>query len=164
MVVYLTDLLEAPWIAICAAALAQASDQLDGWIARKWSYPTLAGYAQDSVADKLFHAGCLLGLGREFPLVPFILWAVLSREFIIMALRMLESEVQLSLKKFKSYSVLYATFLRIGIFCLIGDTCWPSLWAGTLAYVGTAILLLALIAGAVGLISVFQWQSKAVRR
>jgi len=51
---------------LVALVLAEGSDLIDGAIARKFSRPTLAGYMQDSIADKIFNFGCLLALTTEF--------------------------------------------------------------------------------------------------
>jgi phosphatidylglycerophosphate synthase len=103
--------------AICLAAFIAGllSDQVDGWIARKYSCPSVAGYLQDSVSDKLFHIGCLLGLIPFFGGVALVLWVTCSREIGILAIRVVTNDVGSSLVRFKKQSIAYAAALRLGI-------------------------------------------------
>jgi phosphatidylglycerophosphate synthase len=105
----------APYLSITAFAAAQISDHLDGWIARRWAQPTLTGYLQDSVADKLFHAGCLLGLSAANAFVGLLFWGVLVREFVLLSLRVLLPHLKTETDRFRPYSIAYAAMLRGGI-------------------------------------------------
>jgi phosphatidylglycerophosphate synthase len=105
-------------IAVCLVAfvLAEGSDLVDGAIARRFSRPTLAGYLQDSIADKIFNFGCLFALAGRFQWIEFFAWGLLIREFLILAARITDGEIANSLKRFKRHVVLYAVFVRSGIF------------------------------------------------
>jgi phosphatidylglycerophosphate synthase len=104
------------WACILALILAEASDLADGAIARTFSTPTLAGYLQDSIADKIFNFGCLLALATEFRWIHYLIWGLLIREFLILATRIIDTKIDISLKRFKPHVVLYAVFVRTGIF------------------------------------------------
>jgi hypothetical protein len=70
---------------------------------------------QDSIADKVFNFGCLFALAVRFQWIGFIAWGLL-REFLILAVRITDSEIVVSLKRFKRHVVLYSVFVRSGIF------------------------------------------------
>lgn len=150
-----TDTL-ASIMCIAAFCLAQFSDQIDGWIARRWSEPTLSGYLEDSVSDKLFHIGCLLGIARIFEPVGIFVWLVCLREFSIMAARTLTPNLTLALRHFKRQSVLYALFLRLGIvaFLLLPLFNYNS---ETLEIAQYGPLILAILAGIYNIRSLSMW-------
>ncbi len=104
-------------IAICllAMGIAQLSDHLDGWLVRRYSTPSVAGYLQDSVADKLFHLGCLLALARYYEWVSVFIWIVCAREFLVLAIRIVVADVRLALQRFRLQSIAYAVAMRITI-------------------------------------------------
>jgi CDP-diacylglycerol--glycerol-3-phosphate 3-phosphatidyltransferase len=98
--------------------LAQASDQIDGWLARNYSHPTTAGYLQDAVSDKLFHIGCLIALSERFEWIGLTLWFVVGRELILLAARVVSPNIEAMLKRYKFQSLVYAALMRIGILVL----------------------------------------------
>jgi CDP-diacylglycerol---glycerol-3-phosphate 3-phosphatidyltransferase len=74
-------------MAAIVVILAGATDLLDGYFARKWKIETLFGKFMDPVADKVF---LLVGLVMLMKLERVPAWLVillLSREFLITALR-----------------------------------------------------------------------------
>lgn len=113
-------------IALGAFALAQVSDHVDGWIARHHSSPSVAGYLQDSISDKLLHFGCLLGLGVYFPFVHVMLWLVIARELVLMGLRVVAINIREAFGEFRPYSVAYAVLLRTGIVAFFVSDLVPS--------------------------------------
>jgi phosphatidylglycerophosphate synthase len=106
---------ESSILCLIAFALAQASDQIDGWLARKYSTPTTAGYLQDAISDKLFHVGCLLALSERFEWVGLTLWFVVARELVLLGVRVVSTNVDSMLKRYKLQSLIYAALLRFGI-------------------------------------------------
>lgn len=137
--------------AVCVTAfgIAQFSDHLDGWIARRFSTPTLAGYLQDSISDKLFQFGCLLGIGIQHPAVGLFTWCVLARDLILMGWRVLDPNVETTLARFKGFSIAYAVLLRASVltfFLVPAAQSWSFVATG-LAY---GLLVLAVGCGAVG--------------
>ncbi len=105
----------AVYLCLCLFALAQLSDQIDGWIARKFSWPTVGGYLQDSVSDKLLHIGCLLAFSEYFTWVGIFVWFICAREMIILAFRVVLLDLSAKLKKYKYQSIIYASALRTSI-------------------------------------------------
>src|SRR6202023_2178176 len=100
---------------LLAFFLAQASDQLDGWIARKCSQPTTIGCLQDAVSDKLFHVGCLIALSERFEWIGITLWFVVGRELVLLAVRVVSPNLDIMLKRHKAESLIYAGLMRLGI-------------------------------------------------
>jgi phosphatidylglycerophosphate synthase len=107
------------WIALTLMILAQASDHLDGYVARKYSEPTVSGYLQDSIADKLFQIAALLSVVREYELPVILVWLVIFRDLVLLGTRVVESDNTEKMKEHKIYSILFATFLRFGILLLV---------------------------------------------
>ena len=141
-------------IIVCIAAfvLAEASDLVDGAIARRFSRPTLAGYLQDSIADKIFNFGCLFALAGRFQWVEFAAWGLLIREFLILAARITDSEIAISLKRFKRHVVLYAVFVRSGIFGFFVSSLNAGRVATILEFLSYAALAAAVVWGAINII------------
>jgi len=140
-------------IGACLAAfvLAEASDLADGAIARRLSTPNLFGYLQDSIADKLFNFGCLLALSRQFEFMPFIVWGLLTREFLILATRILDRNISSSLKRLRTQVVLYAVFVRVGIFGFLVQSVVANGMAAILETLSYAMLLTAVVFGAINI-------------
>ncbi|HEX8585473.1 MAG TPA: CDP-alcohol phosphatidyltransferase family protein [Allosphingosinicella sp.] len=136
-------------VCLAALAVAQLTDHLDGWLARRYSTPCLAGYLQDSVSDKLFHVGCLIGLQTRFDGVGLLLWGLLAREFILLASRVLAPEVDRSLARLRTYSVAYAALVRLGILSFMLSL-WGGAAGGYAISVGYALLAAAVILGTLG--------------
>lgn len=132
---------------------AQISDNIDGWIVRKYSNPSIYGYLQDSIADKIFHAGCLIGLSYGNKIISCLLFLFIIREFLILSVRILSNDVNLSLTTNKKYSVAYATALRVGLLLIIFSKCIAGFWSNWLGLTG---LVLIIVAAFLGLISIFQ--------
>jgi len=112
---------DARLLTVCLVVIiaAQVSDHIDGLIARTKTFPTVAGYLQDSVADKIFHVGCLIPLAINFQFVPVLLWCVVARELIILGVRAADRDIETTLKKFRWHSILHVGLLRTGIFAFI---------------------------------------------
>jgi len=67
--------------------IASITDFLDGYIARIWKQTTLLGAVLDPIADKLLILACLMGLMIIGRADEWIVFLILSREFIITGLR-----------------------------------------------------------------------------
>lgn len=147
----------ATYVPIGAFAAAQISDHLDGWIARRWAQPTYAGYLQDSVADKLFHAGCLLGLSAANTFVGLLLWGVLVREFVLLALRVLLPHLKAEAGRFRPYSIAYAAMLRWGIAVfLLTPFVADTPWGGAVISTGYILVAGAVLFGWVALVGLLR--------
>lgn len=102
-------------VCLVAFAAAQFTDQLDGWIARRYSKPSIEGYLQDSVSDKLLHIGCLLAFAKYYAWVGVLVWLVCVREISILATRVVVSNLPKTLKRYRRQSITYALALRLSI-------------------------------------------------
>jgi phosphatidylglycerophosphate synthase len=91
------------------------SDQVDGWLARRYSTPNVAGYLQDAVSDKLLHVASLIALSRQFELIGIALWLVVARELTLLAIRIVSPSIEIALKRYRWQSLAYAACLRLGL-------------------------------------------------
>ncbi|NBX68428.1 MAG: CDP-diacylglycerol--glycerol-3-phosphate 3-phosphatidyltransferase, partial [Proteobacteria bacterium] len=74
-------------IAAMVVAIAGVTDLLDGYYARKWNIESLLGKFLDPVADKLFLLVSLVMLMKLGRVEAWLVIVLLSREFLITALR-----------------------------------------------------------------------------
>ena len=74
-------------MASLVVAIAGATDLLDGYFARLWNIESLLGKFLDPVADKLLLLVGLVMLMKLERVEPWLVIALLSREFLITALR-----------------------------------------------------------------------------
>jgi len=123
LLVFNGDSPQASLICLMLCILAQASDHLDGWLARKFSVPTLKGYIQDSLSDKLLMISVLLAICREFNLGYFVIYAVVFRELSLYARRLSEDEKKTG-NFAKANSIIFSFALRPFLFFAI---CRPYL-------------------------------------
>ena len=76
------------------AVLAAVTDLLDGYLARKYNQISDFGALMDPLADKVFVTGAML-IAVEYKLMPaIVVFAVLSREFMVTGLRTLAAKKQ----------------------------------------------------------------------
>jgi len=124
--------------------LAALSDFWDGYLARKYKFETVFGEILDPIADKILLAFMLLGFTVYFNsiYIGFFGGIILSREFLISALRDYNSKNDINvtkvtfLAKIKT-SVQFFTFL-IYLLGIIFDN-------GLIILIGNLFLLIALI-------------------
>ncbi len=141
--------------------LAQTSDHLDGFIARRYSTPSPEGYIQDSIADKLFHFGVLLAVQREFELSPIIVWLVIMRDLIIIAKRIMAKEIARDLPKYKIYSILFAIFLRGALLIFVVIPLIPNTQLNGILYnIALIVLYASLIPATIGQVLMLVNKSK----
>lgn len=98
-------------ISIWAAVLAQLTDQIDGWLARKLGVVSDIGWLFDSVADRAFYIAALLAFQREYGLSEALIWLFTMREITLYAAR-------IALGDFYSYrtgALWHAAVVRCGI-------------------------------------------------
>jgi CDP-diacylglycerol--glycerol-3-phosphate 3-phosphatidyltransferase len=74
------------WVAFAIFVILGATDFIDGWMARKEG-PTRLGSLIDPVADKIFVAALLLSLTAIGVFPSWVISVLLSREFLMTALR-----------------------------------------------------------------------------
>lgn len=136
-------------------AIAQITDHLDGFIARKYSTPTVQGYLQDSLGDKIFQFSLLLAISREYLIDPTILWLYFAREVAVLSIRIAAQFNHQTLQRLRIYSVCYAIPLRGGAIAiiaapLIGIAVADSI--DTVIVIGTACIALSFVPATLGII------------
>lgn len=135
----------AAWLAVCAFLAAQVSDQLDGWLARKYSVTTLSGYLQDSIADKILTVGCLLAIARSHPFVDVLLLIIVSRDFLTLPLRISDAKDGRFAQHSRCLSVLYYAFIRVAVFAFLTSSLGGT---GKLTALIVSLAYISLITGA----------------
>lgn len=147
-------------VSIPILLIAQATDNLDGFVARRYSIPTKAGYLEDSISDKAFQIAVLLAVTREYDLNLLLVWGVFLRELAILSIRAAYSFSSDELLKLRTYSILYAVFVRISIVLLVLiplAVYTPDLDSGSFRMIGTTCLVIALAVGVFGLSKQTSW-------
>ena len=142
------------YVALGLLTAGQITDHLDGYIARKLSSPTLAGYIQDSIADKLFQFSILVAISREYSFPLIVIWGVFCREVLILSTRILKKPSKGSLRSLKVYSVLYAIFLRGALVLILTSPIicnFTSIPLSLLIDIGTGISCISLLPAGLGL-------------
>jgi cardiolipin synthase (CMP-forming) len=71
--------------ALVVAAMAGASDALDGWLAKRYGWQSWLGGVLDPIADKLMLVGCFLSLGMIGAHPAWLTWLVVGRDVVIVA-------------------------------------------------------------------------------
>ena len=87
LIFLLVDSLQSFTIALIVFALASFTDFLDGYIARKYNLITKLGKLIDPLADKILTASAFIALTYLYMINPWIVIAIISREFIISVFR-----------------------------------------------------------------------------
>ena len=68
--------------------VAMATDQIDGWLARRWNQTSAFGSLLDPIADKVLVMAALAMLIAEGVAPAWMVAAILAREFLISGLRL----------------------------------------------------------------------------
>lgn len=115
---------------ICLALffISHLLDHLDGYIARKYSVPTINGFMEDLVADKLFQIAGLLVVTREFEFNEFIFFLLFIRELLVMATMCFMSLEKINLPELKIYSYIFVGFIRAGILTFFSLSAFNSIF------------------------------------
>ena len=129
-------------LAAMVVVVAGITDLLDGYYARKWQIESLLGKFLDPVADKLFLLVSLIMLMKLGRVDAWLVIVLLSREFLITALRAVAAGEGLVIAAGQSGKV-KLTFQMIGL----GFLMWYGTAFGLPAVkLGTWILYIALFA------------------
>jgi phosphatidylglycerophosphate synthase len=114
---------------IMIAALAQATDHLDGYLARRTSGETVRGWLFDSVADRAFYIAAVIAFDREYGLGSFLVWSFTFREICLYAFRVGLGDFNRLVPGFRKLVLIHAGVVRLGIIagCLIPYKILPAL-------------------------------------
>ncbi len=73
-------------------ALAMATDQVDGWLARRWNQTSAFGSLLDPIADKVLVMAAVVMLVGEGVVPAWMVAAIVAREIAVSGLRLAASE------------------------------------------------------------------------
>lgn len=96
--------------------IAQLTDNADGFIARKFTRPTLNGYMLDSLGDKIFYVAVIIVFNSQNIYSMMLSWALISREITLYIVRICNTDKTQQVKTIHIYSRLHGLFLRISFF------------------------------------------------
>jgi CDP-diacylglycerol--glycerol-3-phosphate 3-phosphatidyltransferase len=68
--------------------VAMATDQIDGWLARRWQQTSALGSLLDPIADKILVLATLVMLIAEGVAPAWMVAAIIAREFLVSGLRL----------------------------------------------------------------------------
>jgi phosphatidylglycerophosphate synthase len=100
---------------IAVAVLAQLSDHLDGYLARRASLAGLRGWLFDSIGDRAFYIAALLAFDREYDLGEVLVWLFVLRELALYAFRLAVGDFETRRRGFRVLALGHAALVRIGI-------------------------------------------------
>jgi|SRR4051812_8021694 len=105
--------LPGPWLNASLAILvvAQLSDHLDGFIARRIGSASQVGWLVDSFSDRAFYIACLLTYERVYGTSVVLLWLFVIRELALYASRVAVGEF----KHYRGGALIHAAFTRLAI-------------------------------------------------
>jgi phosphatidylglycerophosphate synthase len=113
---------------IIVAVIAQATDHLDGYLARRTTGGTVTGWLFDSVADRAFYIAAVIAFDREYGLGSFLVWSFAFREICLYALRVGVGDFDRLIPGFRKLALIHAGVVRLGIItgCLIPYQVLPA--------------------------------------
>jgi CDP-diacylglycerol---glycerol-3-phosphate 3-phosphatidyltransferase len=88
VVLFAWDFPNHDYWATAVFVVAMATDQVDGWLARRWNQTSAFGSLLDPIADKVLVMAALAMLIAEGVAPAWMVAAILAREFIISGLRL----------------------------------------------------------------------------
>jgi phosphatidylglycerophosphate synthase len=100
---------------IGVALLAQASDHLDGYLARNLQRPPLIGWLFDSLADRAFYVAALLAFASAYGLPLPLIGLFVLREIGLYVMRAWLGDFELRRPGFRKYALAHAALVRCGI-------------------------------------------------
>jgi phosphatidylglycerophosphate synthase len=113
---------------IIVAGVAQATDHLDGYLARQTTGGTVAGWLFDSVADRAFYIAAVIAFDREYGLGWFLVWSFTFREICLYAVRVGVGDFARLVPEFRKLALIHAGVVRLGIVigCLLPYRVLPA--------------------------------------
>ena len=113
---------------IIVAVIAQVTDHLDGYLARRTTGRTVAGWLFDSVADRAFYIAAVIAFDREYGLGSFLVWSFTFREICLYAFRVGVGDFEQLVPRFRKLVLVHAGIVRLGIVigCLLPYKILPA--------------------------------------
>ena len=111
--------------------VAMATDQVDGWLARRWDQTSAFGTLLDPIADKVLVLAALVMLIAEGVVPAWMVAAIVAREFLVSGLRLAAIEKGIvigarDLGKLKTWAQALAT--------AIGGMAAAGVWSDSVAW------------------------------
>lgn len=100
-------------LSTCIVGVALITDMADGYLARRWGVASKAGYLLDGMGDKAFYVALLICIVRDFPDESLLGWALIVREIVLYALRVIDPNLERNLREQRRYSLIHAGFIRL---------------------------------------------------
>ncbi len=82
------DFADHAYWATAVFTVAMATDQVDGWLARRWDQTSAFGSLLDPIADKVLVMAALVMLIAEGVAPAWMVAAIIAREFLVSGLRL----------------------------------------------------------------------------
>jgi phosphatidylglycerophosphate synthase len=137
---------------IIVAVIAQATDHLDGYLARRTDGGTVTGWLFDSVADRAFYIAAVIAFDREYGLGWLLVWSFSFREICLYAFRVGMGDFERLVPGFRRLVLIHAGIVRLGIVtgCLLPYKILPASSNNT-----TVLLAILLTATAFGYFNLY---------
>jgi CDP-diacylglycerol---glycerol-3-phosphate 3-phosphatidyltransferase len=88
VVLFAWDFPDHAYWATAVFLVAMATDQIDGWLARRWDQTSALGSLLDPIADKILVLATLVMLVAEGVAPAWMVAAIVAREFLVSGLRL----------------------------------------------------------------------------
>lgn len=88
VVLFAWDFPSHAYWATAVFVVAMATDQVDGWLARRWNQTSAFGSLLDPIADKVLVMSALVMLVAESVAPAWMVAAIIAREFLVAGLRL----------------------------------------------------------------------------
>lgn len=103
------------WACVIIVCIAQITDHLDGWVARRNNAVSLNGWLFDSVSDRSFYIAAILAFEREYGVADIVVWAFVLREICLYATRVTMGDFKKRLSRARFYALVHAGLIRLVI-------------------------------------------------
>jgi phosphatidylglycerophosphate synthase len=100
---------------IVVAVIAQFTDHLDGYLARRTTGKSVTGWLFDSVADRAFYIAAVIAFDREYGLGWFLVWSFTFREICLYAFRVGVGDFERLVPRFRKLVLVHAGVVRLAI-------------------------------------------------
>lgn len=149
-------------LCVGVAILAQVTDHIDGFLARRSGYASEVGWLVDSGSDRAFYIAALLAFERAYGLSLVLVWLFILREIALYATKIATREF----KHYREGAFVHAALTRVGILfgCLV-----PYGWFGReletkATLIITALIIAATISAYAHLALMIRWWRKSAAR